>query len=82
MRQLSMLELELIVGGYNESYGYGDSSLVVDGDNATMSFTAADYEGGVQQMQAAGLTIPPITIPIDLGGGAKISITTPKIKLS
>ncbi|WP_313536356.1 hypothetical protein [Sphingomonas sp.] len=82
MRQLSTIELELIIGGYNESYDYGDSSLVIDGDNANITVTAADYAGGAAQMQAAGLTIPPITIPIDLGGGFKISITTPKVKLS
>ncbi|KTF69085.1 hypothetical protein ACNFJ7_13095 [Sphingomonas sp. HT-1] len=82
MRQLSTIELELIVGGYSDSYAYGDSSLVLDGDNAHITVTAADYNGGVAEMQAAGLTIPPITIPIDLGGGFKVSITTPKIKLS
>jgi hypothetical protein len=51
MRELSIIELELIVGGYDDGsrYDYGSSSLVDDG---TGDYVGVVYEADAQAMQA------------------------------
>ncbi len=52
MRELSILELDLIIGGYDQgggSYDYGSSSLVDDG---TGVYVGTVYEADAQAMQA------------------------------
>ena len=86
MRQLSTLELELIIGGYDQdaqSRSLGDSSITFDAEgNGLASVSANDINAINAELQIAEITIPPITIPVDLPGGAKFSFTTPKITLS
>jgi hypothetical protein len=52
MRELSIVELELIVGGYNSgSYDYGSSTLYDDG-TGTGDYAGVVYEADAQAMQA------------------------------
>lgn len=51
MRELSIVELDLIVGGYSQSYDYGQSSLADDG-TGTGDYVGVVYEADAQAMQA------------------------------
>jgi hypothetical protein len=52
MRELSIVELDLIVGGYNQGgYDYGTSSLYDDG-TGTGDYVGVVYEADAQAMQA------------------------------
>jgi len=60
MRELSVLELELIVGGYDYGGGsYGESSYVMDAEgNIDGTLTAADEQGVQAEFTAQGFDIP------------------------
>ena len=50
MRELSVIELDLIVGGYGSGYDYGSSSVV---DNGNGTFSGTVYEADAQAMGAS-----------------------------
>ena len=76
MRALSVVELELIIGGYDNGGGgsYGESSYVTDAEgNIDGTLTAAD-EGAVQ----AEFTSQGFDIPVEVKvGPIKISANIP-----
>ncbi len=77
MRELSVIELELIIGGYDNGGSYGDSSYVVD--------TSGNYEGtlaaGDEQAVQAEFTAQGFDIPVEIKvGPVKISGSVPVSK--
>lgn len=87
MRQLSVVELELIVGGYDSGggggdYSYGESSVSINENGEFSGSLAANDMANVEAvLHTAGLTIPSIPIPWQIGP-FKGTIKTPKVKIS
>lgn len=44
MRELSLVELELVVGGYYEQYDYSSTSTATDNGDGTFNATVLDSE--------------------------------------
>ncbi len=84
MRQLSIVELELIVGGYDSGpdYSYGESSLSINENGEfSGSLAAADMPAVESALNTAGLTIPSIPIPWKIGP-FEGTFKSPRIKIS
>lgn len=79
MRELSLVELELVVGGYDQGgggggYDYGQTTLSYDAEgNFTGDVMQSDQQAVGDYAAAQGIAQIDITVEVPIPGGGKVT---------